>query len=85
MLEVIKLKLLIKASELSITDLFKDLLNELKGFQYQITLSVLLSKIKTDGNIEYSPASFISTTKTVITNKSGLDQSFQEIIYIFDN
>ena len=34
----------LKVSELSIIDLFKDLLNELKGFKYQITLSILLSK-----------------------------------------
>ena len=40
----------LKASELSIKDLFKELLNELKGFKYQITLNILLSKIKSDGN-----------------------------------
>ena len=36
----------LKASELSISNLFKDLLTELKGFNYQITLVVLLRKIK---------------------------------------
>ena len=36
----------LKASELSIVDLFKNLLIELKGFKYQITLAVLLSKVK---------------------------------------
>ena len=65
--------------------MFKDLLNEMKGFKHQITLSVLLSKIKNDGNIEYSPVYFNSTTKTVINNKFDLDQSFQEIIYRTDN
>ena len=38
----------LKASELSITDLFKDLLNETKGFKYRITLSILLSKVRPD-------------------------------------
>ena len=57
----------------------KDLLDEIKGFKYQITVTVLLSKIKTDGNIEFSPVSFNSTTKTVINSAEfNLDQSFQE-------
>ena len=42
----------LKASELSIKNLFKDLFNEIKGFKYQITFSILLSKIKSDGNID---------------------------------
>ena len=44
-----------KVSKSIIKNLFKDLLNEIKSFKYQITLAVLLSKIKTDGSIEYSP------------------------------
>ena len=75
----------LKASELSIKDLFKDLLNEIKGFKYQITLSILLSKIRSDGNIEYSPVYYNSGTKTVINDKFSLDQSFQEILYRIDN
>ena len=46
------------ASNLSIEDLFKDLLNEIKGFKYQITVTVLLRKVKTNGSIEYSPVYF---------------------------
>ena len=34
----------LKASEISVVELFKDLLIELRGFKYQITLAVLLSK-----------------------------------------
>ena len=56
-----------------------------KGFKYQITLAVLLSKLKTDGSIKYSPVYFNSTTKTVINSKFSLDQSFQEILYRIDN
>ena len=48
-------------------------------------MTVLLSKIKSDGSIEYSPVYFNSTTKTVINNKYSLDQSFQEILYRIDN
>ena len=52
----------LEVSKSSIEDLFEDLLNKVKGFKYQITLAVLLSKIKTDGSIEYSPVYFNSTT-----------------------
>ena len=45
----------LKASEISIKELFKDLLVELKGFKYQITLHVLLSKVKSSDLVEYSP------------------------------
>ena len=66
--------------------MFKYLLNEIKGFKYQITLIILLSKVRSDGNIEYSPVYFNATTKTVINSgKFGLDQSFQEILYRIDN
>ena len=75
----------LEASKQSIIYLFKDLLNEIKHFKYQITLAVLLSKIKSDGNIEYSLVYFNSTTKTVINDKFSLDQSFQEILYRIDN
>ena len=72
----------LESSKQSIIDLFKDLLNEIKGFKYQITLAVLLSEMKTDGSIEYSPVYFNSTTKTVInSDEFGLNQSFQEILY----
>ena len=73
----------LKASK--IVKLFKDLLIELKGFKYQITLAVLLSKVKNSGETEYSPVYFNSLTKAVINNKFKLDQSFQEIIYRLDN
>ena len=62
MQEVIKLKLLTKKTEV-------------KGFKYQITLVILLNKIKPDGNTKYS------TTKTVINNDFRLDLSFQQILY----
>ena len=75
----------LKASKISIVELFKDLLIELKGFKYQITLAVLLSKVKNSSEVEYSPVYFNSLTKTVISDKFKLDQSFQEIIYRLGN
>ena len=44
----------LQTSEISIKNLFNDLLMELKGFKYQITLQVLLSKVKSSNFIEYS-------------------------------
>ena len=75
----------LKASELSIFDLFKNVLIELTGFKYQITLAFLLSKVKNSGETEYSPVYFNSLTKTVINDDYELDQAFNEIIYRVDN
>ena len=74
-----------EANKSSIKDLFKDLLIELKGFKYQITPTVLLSKVKNDKNIEYSAMYFNSTTKTVINSELSLNKSFQKVLYRVDN
>ena len=65
--------------------MFEDLLDEIKGFKYQITVEVLLSKHKENQDIEFAPAYFNSTTKTVSNSKYMLDKSFQEILYRIDN
>ena len=93
MLKVIKLKLLIKVyviiqlkgSEISIKELFKNLLVELKGFKYQLTLNILLRKEKSSNEIEYRSVYFNSLTKTVIGNNYFLDDCFQEIIFKAEN
>ena len=41
----------LEASKSSVKDLFSDLLNEKKGFKYQITLKVMLKKYKPNGEI----------------------------------
>ena len=64
--------------------MFNDLLNEEKGFKYQITVKVLLKKYKPHGEIEFTPVYFNSSTKTVISHRYKLDQSFQEILYRID-
>ena len=43
----------LEASKSSIKDLFNDLLNETKGFKYQITVKVLLKKYKPNKEIEF--------------------------------
>ena len=63
----------LKSSQISIVKLFKDLLIELKGFKYQVTLAVLLSKVKNSGEVEYSLVYFNSLPKTVINNKFKLN------------
>ena len=75
----------LKASKLSIEDFFSDLLNETKGFKYQVTLKVTLKKYEPKGEIEFTPVDFKSTTETMINHKFGLDKSFQEILYRIDN
>ena len=74
----------LEASKSSIKDLCHDRLNEAKGFKYQITLKILLKKYKPI-EIEFSPAYFNSTTKTVINDKFDLEKFFQEILYRIDN
>ena len=64
----------------------KDLSYKAKGFKYQITVTVLFSKHKINGYIEYAPVYFNSTTKTVISSdKYTLDKSYQDILYRIDN
>ena len=74
----------LEASKSSIKDLFSNLLNETRGFNYQITVKVLLKKYKPNGEIEFSPVYFNSLTKTVINNKFRLENAFQEILYTID-
>ena len=64
---------------------FKDLLDEIKGFKYQITLKVLLSKYKENTDREFTPVYFNFTTKTVIGPNYSLNKSFQEDFNRIDN
>ena len=74
----------LEASKLNIKNLFNDLLNELKGFKYQITVEVLLKKYDLNGEIEFRPVYFNSVTKTVTNYMFRLEKSFQEILFIID-
>ena len=57
----------------------------MRGFKYQITVNILLSKYKGNGDKEFAPVHFNSATKTVINSEDMLDKSFQEILYRIDN
>ena len=65
--------------------MFKDLLDEMKSFKFEIAVKVLLRKHKVNGNIEYALAYFNSTTTKVINLVYMLYKSFQEILYRIDN
>ena len=75
----------LEASKSSIKDLFSDLLNETKGFKYQIAVKVLLKKYKLNREIEFAPIYFNSVTKTVINHRFRLEHFFQEVLYLIDN
>ena len=86
-IEIVEKKDLIvqlEESKSSIKDLFNDLLNETKGFKYQITAKVLLKKYKPNEEIEFTPVYFNSSTKTIINNRFKLEHAFQEILYRID-
>ena len=86
-LEIIEKKdpiLQLEASKSSTKDLFTNLLNETKGFKYQITVKILLKKYKLNEEIECAPVYFNSVTKFVINNRFKLKESYQEILYMID-
>ena len=45
----------------------------------------MLKKYKPNGEIEFRPVYFNSTTKTVINHKFSLENAFQETLYRIDN
>ena len=68
----------LEASKSSIKDLFSNILNETKGFKYQITIKVLLKKYKPNGEIEFAPVYFNSVTKTGINYRFRLENYFKK-------
>ena len=65
--------------------MFGDLLNETKGFKYQIKIKVVLKKYKPNGEMEFRPVYFNSSTKRVINHRFSLEDAFQEILYRIDD
>ena len=63
----------LEASKSSIKDLFSNLLNEIKGFKYQITVQTLLKKYKPNGEIEFALVYFNSVSKLVINYRLELE------------
>ena len=74
----------LEATKLSIKNLFSGLLNELKGFKYQITVEDFLQKYKHNREIEFRPVYFNSVAKTVTNDIFNLEKSFEEILYMVD-
>ena len=68
----------LQASKSSIKDFFNELLNETKGFKYQITVKVLLKKYKPNEEIEFTSVYFNSSTKTIINNRFKLNMLFKK-------
>ena len=54
----------------------------MKDFKYQITLKVLLSKQKQNGDKEFST---VHLNSSATTNKYFLHKSFQQVLYRIDN
>ena len=66
----------VEASKSSIKLFFKDLLNEMKGFKYQITVKLLLIKYKGNGDIQFAPVYFNFETKEVINSEYNAENTF---------
>ena len=76
----------LEASKPVIKDLYKDLLIEIKGFKYQMTMKILLSKEKENRATEFATVYFTSTAKIVVDfKKHGIDKFFQEPLYRINN
>ena len=81
--EIVDKKDLIVQLEASRSNI-KNLFNETRGFKYQITVKVLFKKYRPNGEIEFTPVYFNSSTKTVINQRYKLNKSFQEILSRID-
>ena len=66
----------LEATKSSIKSLLRDLLNETKGFKYQITVKILFKKYKQNGEIEFAPVYFNLFAKTVINHRFKLENYF---------
>ena len=74
----------LEATKSSIKNLFSNLINEMKGFKYQITVKVLLKICKPNREIQFTPVYFNSSTKLIINDRYELNKSFKEILYRID-
>ena len=75
------------SSKRCVVELFGELLSEIKGFKYQITLFDTLKKSKLDGSVEYAAVYLNSFVKTIINYDfdDSIDKSFSEILFRLDN
>ena len=78
------------SSKLSIKDLFQDLLYEMKGFKYQITLHVTLKKNELKDKAKYTEYAgvYLNYFVKIVINENfepSIDKSFEEILYRLNN
>ena len=75
------------SSRKRIAELLGELLSEMKGFKYQITLFITLKKGKLDGTVEYAAVYLNSFIKTVINYDfdDSIDKSISEVLFRLDN
>ena len=74
----------LEASKSTLKIWFKDLLNEIKVFKYQITVQVLSTKHKENGELKFTLVYFNSTTNIVTNSEYYIDKSFQDILCRID-
>ena len=65
--------------------MISNLLNVTKNFKYQITVKGLLKKYTVNGEIEFAPVYFNTTTETAINHRFKLENYFQENLYLINN
>ena len=76
----------LEVSKSVIKDFFRDSLIEMKGFKYQITMKVFLSKEKEHGDREFTTVYFNFAAKEVINlNNHGLHKSLQQVLHRLDS
>ena len=76
----------LEASKSNIKDLYKDLLDKINGFKYQMKVESFAKQTQKNGDMEFAPVHFNFTTKTIInSDKYILHKSFQETLYRIDN
>ena len=74
----------LEAKKLCIKNLFGDLLNETRGFKYQIIVKIVKKYIP-NGKNKLAPVYFNSWRKTVINDRFKLEELFQKILYMIDS
>ena len=71
-------------SKNSIKNLFDELLREERGFKYIISVKITLKKRINDNEFDPKTLYFNSLIKTVINQRYHLNDSFEEILNLFD-
>ena len=76
----------LEASKSNIKDLYKDLLDKINGFKYQMKVESFAKQTQKSLDMEFAPVHFNFTTKTFInSDKYILHKSFQETLHRIDN